>query len=214
MDKPVRKTHREHRIISIKTLKEKKYETIDLGEYNKLFGIIQSKFIITLYGPSGSGKSVYALQLCEELTKHGKLLYNSHEERDKKTIQDRVINFNINSPKIALGVSLPFAVMLDKIKKNHYSYLVIDSIQYMEFTYDQLKELVEFTKHKRKFGIIMVSFGNTMDNPTRAIDHLHASDVKCFFKNGSVTITSRYTDQPIRKQLFTPKHSTHQPTLF
>jgi len=129
----MRKPAKEHRIISIKTLKEKKYETIDLGDYNKLFGIIQSKFIIMLYGPSGSGKSVFALQLCEELTKHGKLLYNSHEERDKKTIQDRVINFNINSPKIALGVSLPFEVMLEKIKSNHYSYVVIDIYPVYEF---------------------------------------------------------------------------------
>jgi len=84
----------------------------------------------------------------------------------------------------------------------------------MNFTYEQLKELVEFTKLKKKFGIIMVSFGNTMDNPTRAIDHLHASDVKCFFKNGNVTITSRYTNQPVQKQLFRPKQNNQQPTLF
>ena len=205
---------KEHRIISIKTLKEKKYETIDMGEYNKLFGTIQSKFTIMLYGPSGSGKSVFALQLCEELSKHGKLLYNSHEERDKKTIQDRVINFNINSTKIGLGVSIPFEVMIDKIKKNHYSYVVIDSIQYMQFTYEQLKELNDFAKIKRKFGIIMVSFGNTIESPTRAIDHLHASDVKCFFKGGNVTITSRYTNQPVIKHLFQPARQNQQPTLF
>jgi predicted ATP-dependent serine protease len=210
----MRKSAKEHRIISIKTLKEKKYETIDLGDYNKLFGIIQSKFIIMLYGPSGAGKSVFALQLCEELSKHGKLLYNSHEERDKKTIQDRVVNFNINSAKIALGISLPFEVMLEKIKSNHYGYVVLDSIQYMDFTYEQLKQLIEATKRKRRFGIIMISFGNTVDNPTRAIDHLHASDVKCFFKNGNVTVTSRYTDQPIHKPLFSPKRHNQQPTLF
>ncbi|OFX62671.1 MAG: hypothetical protein A2066_18730 [Bacteroidetes bacterium GWB2_41_8] len=205
---------KEHRIISIKTLKEKKYETIDLGDYNKLFGTIQSKFIIMLYGPSGSGKSVFALQLCEELSKHGKLLYNSHEERDKKTIQDRVVNFNINSTKIGLGVSIPFDVMLDKITRNHYSYVVIDSIQYMQLTYEQLKELNDFAKRKRKFGIILVSFGNTMDSPTRAIDHLHASDVKCFFKGGNVTITSRYTNQPVIKHLFQPARHNQQQKLF
>jgi len=203
---------KEHRIISIKTLKEKKYETIDLGDYNKLFGTIQSKFIIMLYGPSGSGKSVFALQLCEELSKHGKLLYNSHEERDKKTIQDRVVNFNINSTKIGLGVSIPFDVMLDKITRNHYSYVVIDSIQYMQLTYEQLKELNDFAKRKRKFGIILVSFGNTMDSPTRAIDHLHASDVKCFFKGGNVT--SRYTNQPVIKHLFQPARHNQQQKLF
>lgn len=209
-----RKPPKEHRIISIKTLKEKNYETIDLGDYNNLFGLIESKFIIMCYGPSGSGKSVFVLQLLEELTKHGKALYNSHEERLKKTIQNRVINFGISSPKIAIGESLPFDVMMQKIKANHYSYVVLDSIQYMDLTYEQLKELVEFTKRKKKFGIIMVSFGNTMDSPTRAIDHLHAADVKCFFKNGGVTITSRYTDQPIHRHLFSPKRQNQQGKLF
>lgn len=204
---------KQHRIISIKTLKEKKYETIDLGKYNAWFGDVESKFIMMCYGPSGSGKSVLVLQFLEEILKHGKALYNSHEERLRKTIQQRTINFNINNSKIAIGESLPFDVMLEKIKANHYSYVVIDSIQYMDFTYEQLKELIEFTKRKKKFGIIMVSFGNTMDNPTRAIDHLHASDLKCFFKNGSVTITSRYTDQPIRKQLFSPKRQNQQQSL-
>lgn len=205
---------KEHRIISIKTLKEKKYETIDLGEYNKLFGLIQSKFTIMLYGPSGSGKSVFALQLCQELSKHGKLLYNSHEERDNKTLQDRAIEFNINSTKIAIGVSIPFDVMLEKTKSNHYHYIVIDSVQYMNLTYDQLKQLQEFAKRKKKFGIIMISFGNTLGSPKNAIDHLHASDVKCFFKGGNVNVISRYTNQPVDQLLFRPKAKNSQPTLF
>jgi len=204
----------EHRIISIKTLKEKKYETIDLGRYNELFGLIQSKFIIMLYGPPGSGKSVYALQLAEELTRHGKLLYNSHEERDRKTIQDRAVKFNINSTKIAIGVSLPFDVMIQKIKSNHYSYLIIDSIQYMQFTYQQLQQLIDTYKRKKKFGIIMVSFGDVEDKPRGAIDHLHASDVKCFFKDGRVTIKSRYMDRPTHKVLFQSVSANQHPTLF
>ncbi len=204
----------EHRIISIKALREKRYETIDLGAYNSLFGIMQSKFIIMLYGPSGSGKSVFALQLAEQLTRHGKLLYNSHEERDRKTIQDRVINFNIGSPKIAIGVSLPFDAMIQKIRSNHYSYVVIDSIQYMQFTYDQLRELIDTMKRKRKFGIVLVSFGDIEDKPQGARDHLHAADVKCFFKNGRLSVKSRYMHMPTGRVLFQPNRAGNHPTLF
>ena len=154
------------------------------------------------------------MQLADELTRHGKLLYNSHEERDRMTIQSRVINFNINSPKIALGVSLPFDVMIEKIRSNHYSFVVIDSIQYMQFTYEQLQQLIETFKRKKKFGIILVSFGDVEDKPRGAIDHLHAADVKCFFKGGKVSIQNRYLDKPVHKVLFRPQVANTHPTLF
>ena len=195
------------KILSIKTIKKKQYETIDLGEYNTLLGVMQSRFIMMCYGPSGSGKSVFVLKLAESLSAHGKVLYNSHEEKDNKTLQDRVNEFNINSPKLYIGVSLNFVQMLDKIKANHYHFVVIDSVQYMNFTYDQLKQLCDTFKKKKKFGIVMVSFGNTMGNPDRAKELLHASDVKCFFKHGNLDIVSRYLKNPIKKILFNPNKS-------
>jgi len=204
-----------HRYLSIGQLKAKKYETIDLGDkFRDTFGLLQTKFIIMLYGESGSGKSVLTLQLCEELSKHGKTLYNSHEERDNKTLQDRVNNFNIDSKKITVGVSVPFEAMMDKIKRGHYSYVVIDSVQYMAFTYDQLKQLIEMGKRKKKFGIVMVSFGTSEGNPKNATDHLHAADVKCYFKKGNMHVKSRYLHQPKSVRLFDPKTDNSQQTLF
>lgn len=206
-----------YRYLSIGQLKAKSYETIDLGErFRPLIGLIQTKFVLTLYGTSGCGKSVFAIQLCQELSKHGKVLYNSHEEQDNKTFQHRVNEFAIDSKKITIAVSVPFDEMLRKIKQGRYSYAVIDSVQFMAFTYDQLKQLKEFGKKKKKFGIIMVSFGNQKYNPKNAVDHLHASDVKMYFKNGHVDVESRYLSAPVRKQLFTPGviNSSNQPTLF
>ena len=206
-----------YRYLSIGQLKAKKYETIDLGErFRPLFGLIQTKFVIMMYGTSGCGKSVLTLELCQELSKHGKTLYNSHEEQDNKTFQDRVNEFEIDSRKITIAVSVPFDEMVRKIKTGHYSYVVIDSVQFMAFTYEQLKHLKELGKRKKKFGIIMVSFGNQKYNPKNAVDHLHASDVKCYFKNGHIDVESRYLSAPVRKQLFTPGaiKSSNQPTLF
>lgn len=207
----------EYRYLSVGQLKAKKYETIDLGErFRELFGIIQTKFVIMAYGPSGCGKSVLVLQLCQELSKHGKVLYNSHEEQDNMTLQDRVNNFKIDSSKITFGVSVPFEEMVRKIKTGHYSYAVIDSVQFMAFTYDQLKELKELSKRKKKFGIIMVSRGDKKYNPKNAIEHLHACDVKCFMKGGFADVESRYLGYDVRKQIFnasTRKHDNH-PTLF
>lgn len=207
----------EFRYLSVGQLKKKKYDTIDLGDrFRELFGMMQTKFVIMIYGPSGCGKSVLALELCQELDKYGKTLYNSHEEQDNKTLQSRINNFNIESKKLTIAVSVPFDEMVRKIKTGHYSYCVIYSVQFMSFTYDQLKELRELAKRKKKFGIIMVSRGDKKYNPKNAIEHLHACDVKCFMKGGFVDIESRYLGYDIRKQIFKAsigKRDIH-PTLF
>jgi len=202
------------KIISVKTLREKTYETLDLGVYNELLGQLQSKFIMMCYGPSGSGKSVFALEFAESLSNLGKTLYNSHEEADNKTLQDRVFEFDINSRNLYFGISLDFEQMVEKIKRNRYHFVIIDSVQYMDFTYDQLIELKNLFKKKKKFGIVMVSFGNTIGKPDRGKELLHASDVKCFIKEGRLNVISRYLKSPVNKTLFCPKKDNRQLSLF
>lgn len=202
-----------YRYHSLKQLKQKRYEIIETNpRFKALFGDLPTKFIIMNYGASGSGKSVLTMQLCETLADNGRVLYNSHEEKDNKSMQDRVNTFNIEHPRITVAVGVPFEEMCRKIKTGGYSFAVIDSVQYMAFTYDQLKELSELGKRKKKFGIIMVSFGQSKGNPKNAVDHLHAADVKMFFKHGLVDVESRYLGKPVKKQLFKPENS--QPTLF
>lgn len=84
-------------IFNIKTIREKNFDTIDLGAYyNALFGRPESKFTAMFYGPSGCGKSVQALKLADHYASTiGKALYNSHEERVNQTIKDRIINYDI-----------------------------------------------------------------------------------------------------------------------
>jgi nucleoside-triphosphatase THEP1 len=191
------------KIISVKTLKKKQYETLDLGaEYAALLGVMQTRFVMMLYGQSGSGKSVFALRLAARLAREGKVLYNSHEEKDNKTLQDRVNEFGIDAGRLYIGVSLDYDQMIDKIRRNHYHFVVIDSVQYMSFTYDQLISLNEIFRRKKKFGIILISFGSSPGNPDRARDLLHASDVKCWFKDGRLNVISRYLKNPVNKLLF------------
>ena len=200
-------------IINVKQLLGRRYDLLDLGDYNKLFGQLESKFTMMLYGPSGAGKSVFALQLANYLAGQcGKVLYNSHEERDNQTIQQRCLEWKINSQRLYFGRALSFDRMKEKIQRNKYRFVFIDSIQYMDLSYEQLKELRQINS-RRKFSLVMISFGNTMNNPDRAKDHLHASDVKCFFKSGRLTVISRYLNAPVNTKLFDMHRSTQQ-TLF
>lgn len=200
-------------IYNIKSIKNKKYNVLDLGDYNEWFGDVEGRFNGMFYGESGSGKSVAALQFSQFYANNvGKVLYNSHEEGVRKTIQDRVIDFEIDAQKLWIADAMPFERMMHKIKRNYYRLVVIDSVQYMGFTFDQLQEMrEEFSK--RHLSILMVSFGSK-NKPDGAKDHLHASDVKCFFSAGKVFSYGRYLNKPVTKQLFVQTGVIYQPTLF
>lgn len=203
------------RIFSIKAIKEKKYQYLDLApEYAFLMGEAEKKFIGLFYGESGSGKSVFTLQFAAYFARNfGKVLYNSHEEGANKTIQDRVNNFNIDAKRLWIADTFSFEEMCSYIEKNYYRLVIIDSVKYMNFTVDQLKRLRELFA-KRQLSIIMIDFGKSKGNPASGIDLLHAADIKLYFKNGRVHALSRYLGKPVEKQLFTPQSAKTQPTLF
>ncbi len=206
------------RIINIKTLKQKKYDILDVGEYYKnLFGEIESRTSFFFYGTSGSGKSVFTIQFanffCDKFRAKG--LYCSHEEAFKKTFQDRTNNFSINSEKLYAGANINFDTLMTKIQKNYYRLAIIDSVQYMHFTYEQFQQLSQ-TFQKRKFIPVLVSFGKEYKKPSCDVKIMHACDVKVFFDKGVATIDSRYLPTIKKVRLFTPQTTAivQQPTLF
>lgn len=204
-----------HRIINGKTLLRKKYHEVDFGEFKSLIGVPEMNCTMMFYGPSGSGKSVLALKLTSYLrnVKRLKAIYNSHEEAHNKSLQDRVNDFEIEADFIQFGDTLPFEYLIEKIKRNHYRVVVIDSVQYMQFTIDQLRELRETFK-KRKIMVILLSFGDAVGKPTNAAALLHACDVKVFFKDGKAYSHGRYLKEPVTQVLFNPnKKQTSQQSL-
>ena len=202
-------------IYNSKTIANKSYDILPLSsDYQAMMGDVESRFVAMFYGESGGGKSVYSLQFANWFADNvGKALVNSHEERFNKSLSDRIKNFNINSPQLFFADRLPFDKMVDKIKANYYRLLVIDSVQAMGFTEAELQELIRVFS-RRKLAILMISFGKTKGNPKDAVDLLHASDIKGWFKGGRVEFTSRYRDQPASKTLYIPNQHISTPTLF
>lgn len=132
------------KIFNVKAIQAKKYHTIELGRFNDLFGRPEGKFNAMFYGESGSGKSVLTLQFADYYSQNiGKALYNSHEEGVRQTLRDRINEFNISSDRLYFGNALNYEEMCHKVERNYYRLLIIDSVQYMGFTYDQLKEFRE-----------------------------------------------------------------------
>jgi len=205
------------RIINIKTLKGKRYDEIDMGDYyNSLLGVMEAKTSIFIYGTSGSGKSVFIITLADFFAnKFGKVLYCSYEEATKKSIRDRSNNFKIESPRLYVGENIGFDYLIEKIRRNYYRMVILDSVQYMQFTYEQLKELNTQFK-KRKLILVLVSFGTAYKKPSCNNSIMHACDVKIFFDAGIATVDSRYLPEVRKTRIFTPKTSlaVQSPTLF
>ncbi|MCT4645557.1 MAG: DNA repair protein RadA, partial [Carboxylicivirga sp.] len=187
--------------------KNKKYDELDMGEYyNELLGMIESKTAIFCYGTSGSGKSVFIIKLANFFADrfNAKSLYCSYEEAFKKSMRDRSNNFNIEAKKLYVGVNIDFETLLEKIKRNYYRMIIIDSVQYMRFTYEQLQQLNAMFS-KRKLIIVLVSFGTAYKKPACSNDIMHACDVKIFFDAGVATVDSRYLSATKKVRLFTPE---------
>ncbi len=193
-------------IYNIKSIQERNYKILDLGKYSPLMGRPENRFTAMMYGESGSGKSVFTLQFADYYSHYyGKVLYNSHEEGVNQTIKDRITDFDIKSPKLWVGNKLDYEQMCHKIERNYYRLVVVDSVQYMNFSFEQLKEMRERFK-KRHLSIVLVSFGQSQGKPAGAgaIDLLHASDIKLFFKNGTCHSHGRYLSKPVSQRLFVP----------
>jgi predicted ATP-dependent serine protease len=192
------------KIMNVKSLSEKKFDTLDLGDYNKQLGQPESKCTIMVYGPSGSGKSVWVMQLADHFAKNiGKTLYDSHEERLNQTLRDRIVKFGITAPKLYFSNGLTFEELMKKIRSNYYRCVIIDSVQYALFTVEQLKEL-RHVYAKRKIMVVLVSFGTAVGSTKNANDLLHAADIKCFVKAGTMEVISRYLHEPQNIRLFKP----------
>lgn len=202
-----KQTRSSDRAINVKQLANKKYREVELDEiYGPMFGEIEGRTMFMFYGPPGSGKSTTVLQFANHLAeKYGKVLYNSHEEKHNKTLQTRVVNTlgDGASLKLQFAPAWDFETLMSKTKKNKYRVVIIDSVQYMHFSYEQLIKFREAFK-KRNIIIILISFGTAWDKTIGANDLLFAVDVKAFIKQGKIKVQSRYLSEYFHKTLFNP----------
>lgn len=86
--------------ISVAELKQKVFKTFEpIGDWiTKLGPRVEHNATFFYYGPSGSGKSVEVMKLCEMLgTVRGKVFYNSWEEGISSPLQERVLEHKISS---------------------------------------------------------------------------------------------------------------------
>jgi len=197
-------TKRRDRVMNIHTLAERKFHSFAFtGDWKTLFGEPERNFRAMLYGASTCGKSTFALQFADYLALHfGKVFYNSFEEGLNQTLRDRAAFVKPRSKKLFVGDRVRFENMVKRIKSCHYRFIIIDSVQFANFTYDQYQQLTDLFPKKSFIFISQASAFNKTDGANRI---LFATDCKLYFKNGTVISSSRFNAEDGFAQLYIPK---------
>jgi predicted ATP-dependent serine protease len=167
------------------------------AEWTEVLGKIEHGFHAIIWGGSGSGKTTFALKMCGELTKFGRVYYNALEQGFSGSLQDNAKAACLTAEQLQKirGVTHTFEEMMADLKKNRAKFIFIDSVQYMGkfgMTYTQYKEMKEFCK-KGKKSIIMISHAekdNPKGNHAKAIRY--DVDIKIRASAGVALAESRY----------------------
>lgn len=116
------------------------------GKWQESFGLPSRYDTWFISGQSASGKSAFSMQLSKELCRYGYVLYISLEEGVGKTFKDRMARERMDE------VQGRFRVITDsdidalkaRLKKPRSgNFIIVDSIQYSEWLYPQIKDLVD-----------------------------------------------------------------------
>ena len=131
------------------------------GALREAFGQPEQNGVWFIWGRSGNGKTSFVLQLCKELTRYGKVAYDSLEEGDSLTMQNALV-------RVGMGdVGRQFVLLNESLKeldtrlkrRRSPDIVVVDSFQYAHVDLKQYEEFID--RHKNKL-IIFVSQADGM----------------------------------------------------
>ncbi|MBE7687384.1 AAA family ATPase [Tenacibaculum finnmarkense genomovar ulcerans] len=113
---------------------KKNFKTIALtGEWLRHQGVVEQSGSILIYGDSGHGKTTYAMRFMKELTKSGKVFYNTAEEGMRKSFMRslRLNNMKVVSSKFTFQKEKYDDMVLRLRRKRQPKIVIVDSVQYV-----------------------------------------------------------------------------------
>ena len=127
--------------ISLESLKSKKFKTLPFSDkWKDLIGTPEANFCMMVYGKPGQGKSYFTLELSEYLASNfGTVLFNSSEEGASLSLQNKIVDFNMEN--IYLGNAKDINSLQLFLTQSPYKFVVIDSINHMNITPEDLRKL-------------------------------------------------------------------------
>lgn len=139
------------RALSVKDILDKKYSVFPFeGKWKEAFSTPERVGVWFIWGNSGNGKSSFVMQLCKELCRYDRVLYNSLEEGACLTVQNSLKMHGMAEVSRRLSFVRESVEELKARLRQHKSYniIVVDSFQYTGMSYRDYITLKEAFPNK------------------------------------------------------------------
>ena len=168
------------RALTAKEVLTKKFKTFPFtGKWQDAFGEPERTGVWLIWGRSGNGKSSFVMQMCKELSKFGRVAYNSLEEGASRTMQMSLARHGMVDAghRFALLNAESMEDLDARLeKRKSYDIVVIDSFQYTMMTY---RDYIGFkTRHKDKLIIFISHASGKMPMGKSAVSVMYDASLK------------------------------------
>ena len=157
------------------------------GEWLRLFDEPDIRFSTLVRGEAKSGKSTYMAKFAQYASRFGRVLYVSAEERlNSKTLQSRLKLCGVTSEKVRFIHTRNIPDIEHAIKNGGYRFVIIDSIQHVQMTYNDFEALRTRFRRRKLSRRLVMQMG---ENITK---WKHEVDVLVDVKQGVAHVHGRY----------------------
>jgi hypothetical protein len=163
------------------------------GKWEDAFGKPEYTGVWFIWGNSGNGKSNFAMQLCKELCKFGRVAYNSFEEGNSVSLKNNLLRNGMSSvsKRMILLNGEPLQDLEERMnRRKSPDFYVIESFQYANLSY---KEYINFKQSHRNKLIIFISHAdgrNPLGRTAKSV--MYDADLKIWVEGYRAFSKGRY----------------------
>lgn len=180
------------RAYTLNNIRDAKFKTVTLEEpWASAIGTPELSGSWFIYGLPKNGKTTMALQLCKMLSRHERIVYNSIEEGlslSLKSTIERAAMYECG--RRFLLVKKEYTEFKEWLKTKTQRIVVIDSVQFIDITFSQYKELKK--EFKGKLFIFISHVENSLPEGAVARKIMRDSNVIMKVEMLKTTPISRY----------------------
>lgn len=181
------------RALSVRDILDKRYRTFPFeGKWRDAFGEPERAGVWFIWGNSGNGKSSFVMQLCKELCRYDRVLFDSLEEGSCLTVQNSLRLHGMAEVSRRLAFVQEDMETLKARLRQHKSpgIVVVDSFQYTRMTYRDYIALKETFPEKL---FIFISHANGK-NPRgdAAVGVMYDATLKIWVEGGVAFSKGRF----------------------